>query len=172
MKTCHECGAPQLEGSLFCTECGVEMAYQKGATSGNLTTALPFKQFTSPKLSPPVVDGQTLLKTVQKKLVFMIPSSRRRVILTLQEQLYIGRANPEAELYPDLDLAGDGGEDAGVSRVHAVIQMTADGVVLRDLNSTNGTLLNNYLLDPEMAYLLSNGSEIQFGELLVHIFFD
>jgi pSer/pThr/pTyr-binding forkhead associated (FHA) protein len=46
-------------------------------------------------------------------------------------------------------------------------------VVLRDLNSTNGTLLNNYLLDPETAfYLLSNGSEIHFGGLLVHIFFD
>jgi uncharacterized Zn finger protein (UPF0148 family) len=84
MKTCHECGAPQLEGSLFCTECGVELAFQKGATSANLTTALPFKQFTSPKLPPPVVDGQTLLKTVQKKAGFYDPFSRRRVILTLQ----------------------------------------------------------------------------------------
>ncbi|MFO7537724.1 MAG: FHA domain-containing protein [Chloroflexota bacterium] len=172
MNKCYECGEPQLEGAVFCTECGASLIQKATDTAANLTTVLPFRRFTTPLKSPPVVQADVPLKTDEKQVVFIIPGHRRRLEMTLKEQLYIGRADPEAELNPELDLTNAGAEDAGVSRIHAVIQLTEEGVVLRDLNSTNGTLLNNYSLEPETSYLLNNGDEIHFGTLLVHILFN
>ena len=57
--------------------------------------------------------------------------------------------------------------DRAISRHHAELRMTAEGVLLRDLNSTNGTFLNQYRLPPELPYPIKNGDEIQFGNLLV-----
>jgi pSer/pThr/pTyr-binding forkhead associated (FHA) protein len=42
--------------------------------------------------------------------------------------------------------------------------------MLIDLESTNGTLLNNYRLSPHEPYPLHSGDEIRFGDLLVHLF--
>jgi hypothetical protein len=172
MKNCPECDAPQLEGSVFCLECGVFLMQDLPDIPPELTAVLPFKQFITAPLPLPVAKAGKLAKSQSKEITFVIPRGRSRVVLTLESQLYVGRADPEVEFVPDLDLTNDGGEDAGISRIHAVIQRTEEGVVLRDLNSTNGTLLNNQLLEPETSYLLNSGDEIYFGDLLVHILFD
>ncbi|RMG97323.1 MAG: FHA domain-containing protein, partial [Chloroflexi bacterium] len=69
-------------------------------------------------------------------------------------------------------LGPDNGGDKGVSRLHATIQYSNHGIVLIDLGSTNGTMLNNYRLAAEQPYLLNNGDEIRCGDLLMHIFFE
>ena len=51
-----------------------------------------------------------------------------------------------------------------VSSQQAEILKTEAGFVIRDLNSTNGTLLNNQLLQPGQFYPLSNGSIIRIGD--------
>jgi pSer/pThr/pTyr-binding forkhead associated (FHA) protein len=86
----------------------------------------------------------------------------------VQDELRIGRAS--SELVPEVDLTDDDGAQKGVSRLHAKIQSVQEGLVLIDLNSTNGTLLNNHLLPPQEPYPLNSGDEIRFGDLLVHLF--
>jgi hypothetical protein len=67
----------------------------------------------------------------------------------------VGRA-PES----DLVLA-----DAGISRNHARITAGADGPIIEDLGSSNGTLLNGQpLAGPEA---LRDGDEIQLGEVIL-----
>jgi ABC transport system ATP-binding/permease protein len=51
-----------------------------------------------------------------------------------------------------------------VSSRHAEILNTDAGFVIRDLNSTNGTLLNNQLLAPDHLYPLGNESIIRLGD--------
>jgi ABC-type multidrug transport system ATPase subunit len=51
-----------------------------------------------------------------------------------------------------------------VSGRHAEVLKTETGFVLRDLNSTNGTLLNNQLLQPEKFYPLGHESIIRLGD--------
>lgn len=51
-----------------------------------------------------------------------------------------------------------------VSSRHAEVLKTESGFVLRDLNSTNGTLLNNQLLQPEKFYPLGHESIIRLGD--------
>ena len=53
-------------------------------------------------------------------------------------------------------------EDA-ISRNHAVIEHQADGVVIRDLNSTNGTYVND---SPIRHHQLLDGDQIKIGRTI------
>jgi hypothetical protein len=165
MIKCSECGANQHEGTLFCSECGGFLL----ETSGTKTAVLPFSEFAD---RPPPPLSEAVLKPAQspKNLTFVIPSSRRRIIVELYNEMRVGRSSPDAVPEPDLTL--DDGAEKGVSRLHATIKSSNQGVVLIDLDSTNGTLLNTYRLPAHQPYPLSNGDEIRFGDLLVHLFFD
>lgn len=52
-------------------------------------------------------------------------------------------------------------DDGSVSRKHAELEVTPDGVILRDAGSANGTLLNGEPMDQE--FVLQPGDVIQFG---------
>ncbi|MDX1378316.1 MAG: FHA domain-containing protein, partial [Anaerolineales bacterium] len=51
-----------------------------------------------------------------------------------------------------------------VSGQHAEIQKEAMGYFIRDLNSTNGTLVNNQRLQPDQDYAIGNESIIRIGD--------
>lgn len=102
------------------------------------------------------------------KVTLVVPSSRRRFKLEIEDEVQIGRAS--SELIPEVDLTDDDGAEKGVSRHHAKIQAVQGGLVLVDLGSTNGTLLNNYRLPPQEPFPLKSGDEIRFGDLLIHLF--
>lgn len=168
MITCRECKAQNIEGALFCSECG-------GFILGfepNSTAVLPFSS-TGHRLPPARLETQDL-ETTQgvQKITIVIPSNRQRLQLEFEGEMRIGRSDPETGLFPELDLTNFEGADRGVSRLHATIQATNQGIVLTDLNSTNGTLLNLYRLPPQKSFLVRNGDEVRFGDLLIHIFFD
>jgi pSer/pThr/pTyr-binding forkhead associated (FHA) protein len=143
------------------------------ASGRDQTTAqLPFSETPSQPV-PPSLLGQELKPAVEtKRLTFVIPSSGRRLTLDLDNEIRVGRLDPVKDIRPELDLTEDNGAEHGVSRLHATIQSSNRGLVLVDLGSTNGTLLNNYRLPPDLPYPLHNGDEIRFGRLLVHVFFE
>jgi pSer/pThr/pTyr-binding forkhead associated (FHA) protein len=60
--------------------------------------------------------------------------------------------------HPDSDIFLD---DVTVSRKHAVFTRTADGFVVRDVGSLNGTYVNRELVDEA---LLQTGDEVQIGK--------
>lgn len=164
MIKCSECGTPQAEGTLFCGECGGFLLVE----AGKITAVLPFSEFAN-RPPPPPLASETLTPTnTSRQILLVVPSSRRRFNLTVQDELYIGRAS--SERVPEVDLTADDGAEKGVSRLHAKIQSMQEGLVLIDLESTNGTLLNNYRLPPHQPYPLQSGDEIRFGDLLVHLF--
>jgi hypothetical protein len=168
MITCRDCGSSEFEGALFCNECGAPLI----SSDDPSTAKLPFSNTLRDPEPPPLL-GQELGPVVEaKQVTFVIPSSGRRISLSLQEEIHIGRADPGRSDQPELDLTHDNGAEYGVSRSHAAIQASHRGVALVDLNSTNGTLLNNYRLPPDLPYPLHNGDEIRFGRLLVHVFFE
>jgi pSer/pThr/pTyr-binding forkhead associated (FHA) protein len=57
---------------------------------------------------------------------------------------------------------------ASVSRWHAMLFRDADGLLLLDLESTNGTRLNGLLVQPEEPIRLAHGDVIQIGEMVAH----
>lgn len=168
MIQCNECGTPQLEGALFCSECGRFLV----GTSRLTTAVLPFAEYTHRHIPSPLATNQLETDGQKRRVTFVIPGSRRRIAVETTHQIRVGRADLQADLTPELDLTGDNGAEKGVSRMHATIQTAKEGLVLIDLNSTNGTMLNNYRLQAERPYPLRSGDEIRFGDLLVHLFFE
>ncbi|MEZ4594759.1 MAG: FHA domain-containing protein [Chloroflexota bacterium] len=164
MIKCTECGSSQEEGALFCGECGGFLLVE----AGKITAVLPFSEFANRPPPPPLNQDALAPAQAVQKVTLVVPSSRRRFKLEVQDEVQIGRAS--SELVPEVDLTDDDGAEKGVSRLHAKIQAVQTGLVLIDQASTNGTLLNNYRLPPHEPYPLKSGDEIRFGDLLVHIF--
>jgi len=89
-----------------------------------------------------------------------------------RERLVIGRRDRRsAGGQADVDLTPYGAQRAGVSRMHAAIQVRSDGVTITDLNSTNGTFLNGFALRPHQPYKLRHGDEITLGRLTLQVGF-
>ncbi len=164
---CKDCGASQLEGTLFCSECG---CFLLDAPS-KPTFILPFSDFAKHDPTPALENFKPSALAKPLILTIVIPSSRRRFKMEIVDRIRIGRADIHANIYPELDLVNDNGAEMGVSREHAIIEASANGLAVSDLGSTNGTFLNNSRLSPNMRYPLKNGDELRFGELLIHVLF-
>lgn len=163
MIRCRDCGASQYEGTLYCSECGRNLLQD----SKQATDVLPFSEFAHKPPPPPVTDLDVVSTETAKQITFVIPSSRHRYTISLQKKIKIGRVAEDESL----DLTEDNGIELGVSRTHAVLQWSNQGVVIMDLSSTNGTFLNNHHLPANKPYPIQSGDELRFGELLVHVFF-
>jgi hypothetical protein len=83
----------------------------------------------------------------------------------VQDVSVVGRSDPTVNIVPDLDLAEFGGQSLGVSRRHAILLPTDEGLCLLDLDSTNGTWINGVYLQPGQKYRLRTGDRVEFGRL-------
>ncbi len=166
---CESCGAEQLAGALYCAECGASLMVPQDEPDG---TEHPFTNVPRTSMSPELVGQQVETNTEAESIRLVIPSSGRQITISLNEQIRVGRADPTVSLYPEVDLTADGGAEFGVSRLHATISRSEEGVVIVDMSSTNGTILNNYTLPAELPYPLKNGDELRLGNLLIHVFLE
>jgi hypothetical protein len=79
----------------------------------------------------------------------------------------VGREDPETRCYPNVDL-GVFDTSAKISRRHAQIySLDGRNFWIEDLDSYNGTSLNNLRLAPRHAQPLHDGDEIVFGNTAV-----
>ena len=83
--------------------------------------------------------------------------------------IHVGRADPESGYVPELDLTAYDGLDRGVSRRHAIVRRTADGITVVDRHSSNGTWLDGRQLEPGRSYEVPQGATLRFGDLLVQL---
>ena len=130
---CPNCSAPASAGR-FCENCGYD------TQSGRLPamTAPVTGQWTA-TVGP---DRQYFDANAIEGVRFPEDAAARTVTLT-PPQVRIGRRSASAGTDPELDL-GAAPLDPGVSHSHALLTLNIDGVwLLCDLNSTNGTYLND-----------------------------
>lgn len=59
--------------------------------------------------------------------------------------------------------------DNTVSRLHAHLYLTGDQLAVEDGNSTNGSRLNGIRLDPGKRTPVSDGAELQFGQVVLKV---
>ncbi|MBQ9396709.1 MAG: AgmX/PglI C-terminal domain-containing protein [Proteobacteria bacterium] len=62
--------------------------------------------------------------------------------------------------------------DASVSRVHAVLEKSGNGYKLSDRMSTGGTFVNDQKVEPSKPAMISSGSVLRFGTVMVRVTLD
>jgi hypothetical protein len=114
------------------------------------------------------VRAQTGRLSAPWRLLLQIGGQNQTTVgIEVKDRIVLGRADPVAHYYPDLDLSPYGGQEGGVSRRHATIIQDDDNkaLYLEDLNSTNGTRINGFSLEPRRRYRLRDGDELEFGRV-------
>lgn len=82
----------------------------------------------------------------------------------------LGRFAP-GQANPSVDLTKYHAGLLGVSRMHAVIHPSGNGYSIEDLNSTNGTWVNETKLTPGTPHPLKSGDQVRLGQLVMYISF-
>lgn len=152
MPLCTRCGHANSEGSRFCSNCGNPLVAGEKAVEVTSTIALGALGLDGPDAAempaPQRVEGlpaDSALLVVRRG-----PNSGSRFLLDT-EVTTAGRA-------PDSDIFLD---DVTVSRRHAEFTRAAQGYLVRDVGSLNGTYVNR---EPIEEVLLSDGDEVQIGK--------
>jgi pSer/pThr/pTyr-binding forkhead associated (FHA) protein len=166
MLICGNCQARQYEGTVFCTECGAAIV---ALGPHNPTTFTLERSATVPPLTDVSSPEAAVAPAVQAALRLTIIGTGRRIELHPAPSLLIGRRDAARGVYPDIDLSGDGGYDAGVSRRHARLLYRHNGYILEDLQSANGTFVNGNRVSPDQPAAVRLGDELGFGSLVVRI---
>lgn len=124
-----------------------------------------------PRTMPPADSSDSApvprVSTPWRLLMQIGGETQTTVGLEVRDKIVIGRGDPVASFYPDLDLSPYGGQKKGVSRRHATIVQDNEqkALFLEDLNSTNGTRINGFSLEPRRRYRLRDGDELEFGKV-------
>ena len=156
---CPSCGAENRVGELLCDNCG-ELIADLSFLIGRGTETRP--------VPPSGNKGTTSIQQITFK------AGRGKICrMPVWEgvTIVLGRGKISPARVPVLDLAVLGAEEKGVSRQHAVINVTKEAVLLADLGSTNGTLLNGRKLVPNAPSILEDGDVVTFGRLKTHVIF-
>jgi len=89
----------------------------------------------------------------------------KRYPLFVGQEIIIGREDPLDGIYPDIDLTPHDA-DTGVSRQHASLHEQGGQWFIKDLASTNYTIVNRRRLTAHEDFLLEDGDELRFGRVV------
>jgi hypothetical protein len=164
MIICPNCGHESMTGSAFCSECGVNLlpsdALITRKMDGPPTAATGDSQ--KPKVASPVA-------STDNWVTLHLLDSGQVLPLTDRNEFTVGRIAEGQPVMPDVDLTPYQAYAHGVSRLHAVIRRGISEVLLRDLDSANGTYVNGKRLEPNEERALSNGDVVALGGLKIQV---
>jgi len=110
----------------------------------------------------------------EQGIYFFIDENVVPVPVSIDKNLVLGRLDKgeAAGRGPFMDLSWSYAHKLGVSRRHAVITRNGSALKIRDLNSTNGTYLNEERLVAGRFYDLHHEDYIHLGRLQIQIHID
>jgi hypothetical protein len=191
---CPQCGTAAIAGEAFCDNCGAPLnapsrpagqptvpgygtgvppqpaypAPQPSSYAPPVPAAPSNQQFTSvaaaPVASPPAAAPARVLLAPSQ---LVVAASGAALPLPSAAQAIVGRGDPVSNFFPDIDLNPFGAIDNGVGRRHMRLFIQAGQIMIEDLDSTNGTLLNNQKLAARQPQPIRDGDQIVVGKLLL-----
>ncbi len=158
MINCSNCGHGNLEGALFCDQCGVAMGM----------LSLGTKQLGDD--SDDLQAGSEKLST--ENIIFLyVPSYEDPITVQVHDKIVLGRLGGEDNVIPHVNLNPYGAEDGGVSRRHAILLREGSRLHISDLGSTNATYLNGQRVTQDEHLVVRDGDEVRLGHLSMRLFF-
>lgn len=163
---CHSCTNHNPVGAIFCLHCGMSLLPNdrtRDSTAKLGAQPRPNISSITPKPQPkPVPAGERRFRAT-------VLNNGRSINLPLAVPVLIGRQDSNRGFFPDLDLNNDGGYNSGVSRRHARISLIDDVAFVEDLESANGTFINDQRLQPRTPTRLQASDELRLGSLIVRV---
>jgi pSer/pThr/pTyr-binding forkhead associated (FHA) protein len=150
---CNNCGHQNTAGANFCSSCGAVM---ESSSSDPVTITFFPSQATDPVDDDVPVDAIELTSVAAALVVRRGPNAGSRY--QLEDPLTTVGRDPSSAIFLD---------DVTVSRRHAEVEKQADGYMVRDVGSLNGTYVNRVRVDHS---LLANGDELQIGAFKLSFF--
>lgn len=158
---CPKCGTDQQPGSLACSHCGHVFS-----------DALATRKVSNVEAETRVEWGTRTFPLGGQLILFVGEAKTRLVVNWLgRTSLAIGRSVPKANRVPDVDLAQFGADDAGVSRLHAVLSVQDGQLFIEDAGSANGTWVNGVRLSKGERKTLVDGNELMLARLKIQVLF-
>jgi len=147
-QACPSCGSINAAGEAFCSNCGSMLGAPAPADASAAAPAAP---------APAAALTARLL----------VEADNQEFDLSGKDNIMIGREDAVSNIYPDVDLTPHGGEEGGVSRLHARIFYENGQYMLEDENSTNFTFLNRQRLAGKTPTPLNDNDEVRLGRVLL-----
>src|SRR5713101_5434818 len=151
-------GHENPDGSAFCDECGEP-----------LSGAAPVAVAAAPAPVDTATPAAPVMTAAPAALVarLIVEADNQEFDLSGKDIVLIGREDAVSNIFPDVDLTPHGGEEGGVSRLHARIFIESGQYMIEDENSTNFTFVNRQRLAGKTPTLLHDNDEIKLGRVLL-----
>jgi hypothetical protein len=162
MTICPNCKHNELQGAIFCSECGTQLI----ASSPIEMPSARLHIDEAPTSPVPVPD----LNIVGNSWISMhLIDTGEFIPLKECNEFTLGRASENQPIMPDVDLTCYKAYENGVSRLHAVVRRTEKRVIIMDLGSSNGTYINGVRIAPNLHQVIRNGDVVSIGKLKIQI---
>jgi hypothetical protein len=163
IKICSVCQFENPADATECARCGSPLE------SYNTTIQVPDKPAQQQE-PPDYVRVTRRPATPGDAITLFVLGHSQPLIINGHEHMILGRVAAAGPV-PTIDLSGFNAHMLGVSRQHAAIRRTDEGYTLEDLDSTNGTWLNENRLFPDKPATLQNGDLFRLGQLMMVAYF-
>ena len=169
MITCPQCKHQELDGALFCTNCGAQLFNDSDTTATiNRTDLNNMPGISSPTASTFPTPPEEMKDS---QVAIQIMDSDEVIFLEGNKDFTIGRSTEGQMIVPDIDLSSHDAYEAGVSRLHASLTINKQDISAKDLGSANGTRLNGQKIAAHAEHSVQHGDILTLGKLKIQILF-
>ncbi len=161
---CHRCYRKNDSGSESCAFCGTPLNYKN--TQIRTTINIPI---VTEMPGVDASDGEPHLKIPSGGIGFSF-GEHEPIIRQSADSFILGRYGPSSITSSAfVDLMNYDAANLGVSRSHARISFVDNAFVVEDLDSTNGSWLNDVKLTSRQSYPLYNNDRLMLGRLVMWV---
>lgn len=162
MIICPNCKHEEVDGAVFCSECGTQLVKSESVTTQKIDLPDGSNIVTGPIHNEIPDYGNAWISLHMLDSGQILPVAERN-------EFTIGRISDNQPIMPDIDLSSFKAYDNGVSRLHAVIRRNDGNVIIMDLGSSNGTYVNGIRMLPNVEQSLHHGDVVALGKLKMQI---
>ena len=164
MIVCPNCQHENIDGTMFCEDCGAQIS-----TSDTMTTQVINEDESSVVDKVDTHDLPVNKHDVNTWASLHLIEIGQILPLADRSEFTLGRVTDAQAIMPDIDLTPYKAYTQGVSRLHTVILREGNQVYIMDLGSANGTYLNGKRLKTNVRQTLKHGDMISLGKLKIQI---
>jgi len=163
MIVCPNCQHENLDGTVFCSDCGLQISGADPLITHNISE----EQLAN--ITQDLKRTEALPKDYNAWASIHLVASGQILPLGDRTEFTLGRVSEAQPIMPDIDLTPYQAYASGVSRLHAVIKREHEQVYVMDLGSSNGTYLNGKRLQPNTTQTLRHGDMLSLGKLKIQV---